>query len=127
IHGRVFHTLALITEWQLRTDQRLDLIIQVGDFGAYPNPSEEVRNEKYVKQDPAQLDFMKLRQADSSVAERLRYIRQEILRHPIYFIRGNHEDFVWLDALLSQSEAQDKASVDPFDLFYYVKDGTVWN
>jgi predicted phosphodiesterase len=56
-HGRVLHTLAVLSEWQIRTKKKLDLIIQVGDLGAYPEPSEEVRNEKYVRQDPAELDF----------------------------------------------------------------------
>ncbi len=126
IHARVFHTLALITAWQERTGQKLDLIIQVGDLGAYPDPSDDVRNEKYVRQDPAELDFMRLLQAEGRIAECLHFIRANVLQSPIYFIRGNHEDFDWLEAQHAQDSQESKVRVDPFDLFHYVKDGTIW-
>jgi hypothetical protein len=46
------------------------------------------------------------------------------LAGPIYFIRGNHEDFDWL-AGLSVESAFGTVPVDPFDLFHYVPDGTI--
>jgi len=44
----------------------------------------------------------------------------------IYFIRGNHEDFHWLQSqkLTVQS---DFVPVDPFDLLYYAADGAILN
>lgn len=123
IHGRVLHTLAVLTRWQLHAQQKLDLIIQVGDLGAYPSPSEQLRNEKYVRQDPAELDFSRLVQAVGILAEDIRYIRDNHL-NPIHFIRGNHEDFEWLGTINKQAE-QGIASVDPFDMYRYVADGFI--
>lgn len=125
IHGRVLHTLAVLTEWQVRTKKKLDLIIQVGDLGAYHEPNEEVRNEKYVRQDPAELDFSRFLVAEEKLENRIRYIRRNYLDR-IYFIRGNHEDFDWLNSKSLQAE-QGIVSIDPFDLYYYVTDGTIMN
>jgi predicted phosphodiesterase len=41
IHGKVFLALAVLTAWQIRNQCKLDLIFQVGDIGAYPNPDNE--------------------------------------------------------------------------------------
>lgn len=125
IHGRVFHTLAVLSEWQLRTNRKLDLVIQVGDLGAYPNPSEQLRNEKYVRQDPAELDFSRYLTAEGRVEASIRYIREKHVNR-IYFIRGNHEDFDWLRSKSEQAE-QGIVGIDPFDLYYYATDGTTMN
>ncbi|GAA4848093.1 hypothetical protein GCM10023310_27750 [Paenibacillus vulneris] len=122
IHGRVLHAIALLAEWQQRTGRRLDLIIQVGDLGAYPNPDEKLLNEKYVRLDPAELDFSRMLKAEGELADRIRGLREHEL-NPIYFIRGNHEDFDWLDSISRHSSGT--VTVDPFDLFRYIKDGTI--
>jgi len=121
----VFHTLALITMWQLHNRQKLDMIIQVGDFGAYPEPSEELRNDKFVKQDAAELDYSRLLKAEGKLADDIRYLRSRHVSR-IHFIRGNHEDFDWLDSLGQSTEGLPGVSADPFELYHYVPDGTVW-
>jgi Icc-related predicted phosphoesterase len=125
IHGRVFHTLAVLAAWQKINEQKLDLIIQVGDFGAYPEPDNALLNSKFVKQDPHELDFCLLLKAEGELSEHLRFIRQQF-KSPIYFIRGNHEDFDWLDRI-SHNGSTGTVRVDPYDLFHYVIDGTVRN
>ncbi|MFE5323774.1 metallophosphoesterase [Paenibacillus sp. NPDC056579] len=127
IHGRVFHTLALIETRQRRSGRKLDLVIQVGDLGAYPEPTESLLNEKYVQLDAAELDFSRLvkEEADGKLADDLRYLRRHHVG-PILFIRGNHEDFDWLDSQSCDID-QGTVPVDSFDLFHYVKDGTVLN
>ncbi len=47
-----------------------------------------------------------------------------MLACPIYFIRGNHEDFAWLAQLPIDGD-EGTAVADPFDLFRYVPDGTL--
>jgi Icc-related predicted phosphoesterase len=42
----------------------------------------------------------------------------------VYFIRGNHEDFNWLDSMCTDSK-DSIVNVDPFGIFHYVIDGTV--
>jgi Icc-related predicted phosphoesterase len=122
-HGRVLHTLAVLSEWQLRSHQKLDFIIQVGDLGAYPEPSEELKKEKYVRQDPAELDFSRYLQADGLLESTIRYVRKKHLNR-IHFIRGNHEDFDWL-SVKSRQAMRGIVNVDPYDLYHYVIDGTV--
>lgn len=121
IHGRVLHTLVLLATWQRKTRRKLDYIIQVGDLGAYPEPDEKLMREKYIQQDASQLDFSRMLSADGELADWLGSLKKEL--SPIYFIRGNHEDFDWLDSISSGTESI--AGVDPFNLLYYVKDGTI--
>ena len=39
LHGRVLHAFALIVTWQKRNGRRFDLLVQVGDMGAFPDMS----------------------------------------------------------------------------------------
>jgi predicted phosphodiesterase len=123
IHGRVFHTLAVLTRWQQAKNNKLDLIIQVGDLGAYPDPDEDMKNNKFIKQDPTELDFSRLLKAKNPLFDNLHYIRKQLLSS-IYLIRGNHEDFYWLNKLQLENE-NGTICVDPLNLFHYVIDGTV--
>lgn len=119
IHGRVFHTLAVLATLQQKTDHQLDMIIQVGDLGAYPFPTQEMRNAKFILDDPTELDFSKLIHAKGKLLDNL-YLLKEELHTPIYFIRGNHEDFNWLNKISKRNIT----SVDKTGFFSYVVDGT---
>jgi len=115
--------MAVVTEWQRRTNQKFDLLVQVGDLGAYPEPDDDLKKDKFVRQDETQLDFSRLLQAEGKLADQVRYLRDHHIG-PIYFIRGNHEDFDWLDQK-SRYGVQGVVCVDPFHLYHYVTDGTV--
>lgn len=122
IHGRIFHAIAAVTMWQIKKEQKLDMIIQVGDFGAYPSPDEIMLNNKFIREDPTELDFSKYIKADLKLQDDLKYIRQKFIC-PIHFIRGNHEDFEWLNII---SEHDSKiAPVDKIDLIHYIPDGAI--
>ena len=124
VHGRVFHALAALLLWQAEHGRRLDLVIQVGDLGAYPDPSRmDAATRQYLAVDPAEADFARMFTADGPLADQLRRIREH-LDSPVHFLRGNHEDFDWLDSLPVDA-ALGTARVDDFDLFRYVPDGTV--
>ncbi|MFD1673357.1 metallophosphoesterase family protein [Alicyclobacillus fodiniaquatilis] len=123
IHGRVFQTLATVCEWQRQHGERLDFLLQVGDLGAYPNPNDELKNNRFILQDSTQLDFSRMLNAQDDLVADLRALRAQ-LASPIHFIRGNHEDFAWLKQV--EMERQTTVTpVDPFDLFAYVSDGAV--
>lgn len=111
LHGHVLEALALVLRWQ-RLHGQLDLVVQVGDFGV-PSPEGGI----YEQLDPGQLDLMRVLHAEGALADALRWACTQ-LGAPILFIRGNHENEDWLDAIAS-------GPVDPFDLFHYVQDGTV--
>ena len=114
LHNRVFLGLAVLLEWQRRAARRFDLVVQVGDLGV-PEPDP---NDPYVSADDAERDFGRFLAATGRRAASIRRAR-ELLPAPIPFVRGNHEDPAWLTALPADGRA------DPFDLFRYVRDGTV--
>ena len=123
VHGLAYHLVALIATWQRVTQNNLDIIVQVGDMGAYPSPERmDESSQRHMALDPAQADFGRLLQAYGLRAERLRAIRREFAS-PIHFLRGNHEDFRYLNEL--PREPSGTAKVDDFDLLRYAPDGTV--
>ncbi|MBN1622735.1 MAG: metallophosphoesterase [Clostridia bacterium] len=121
IHGRVFHALAALVKWQKVNEIKLDLIVQAGDLGAYPYPDEKLLNNRFVIKDSTELDFSKLISGGRQVDEFADIIKTE-LTSPVYFIRGNHEDFKWLDSLKDEGGI---CAADDYGLFKYVQDGTV--
>ena len=124
LHGRVFHAIAAVATWQRRFGRQFDLVVQVGDLGAFPNLDRiEPATDPHLAADPAEADFARLLKATGERAARLTRLRRHIVG-PILFIRGNHEDHSWLRGLLADGTRQ-SAVVDPFDFFCYVADGTV--
>ncbi len=124
VHGQVFHALALVTQWQQETGRQLDLLLQVGDMGAYPDPSRmDAASLRYLAAEPSQADFSRLLRLEGTQAAQAHALRRS-LASPIYFIRGNHDDVAWLGALPCE-DATGTAAVDPFDLLRYVPDGVV--
>jgi hypothetical protein len=124
VHGQVFHALAALATLQERLGRRLDLLVQVGDMGACPDPARlDEASVRYLEADPSQGDFGRLLRAEGELAGRLRRLRGEF-SGPLHFIRGNHEDYPWLRGLPVDA-APGTAAVDPFDLLRYVPDGTV--
>src|SRR5581483_5896407 len=124
VHGQVFHALAAVATWQIENGRRFDLLIQVGDVGAYPDPARmDAASRRYLAAEPSQGDFVRLLHASGARADRLRRLRRQFAS-PIYFVRGNHEDQEWLRQL-PIDQATGTAAVDPFDFFCFVPDGTV--
>lgn len=123
-HGRVFHALAAVVTWQRQTGQQFDLLIQVGDLGAFPDVQQvDPATSRHLAADPAEADFSRLLTATGKQAKILQALLTQ-LATPIYFIRGNHEDIDWLQQLPIDSTTGTVA-VDPFGFFHYVPDGTV--
>lgn len=122
VHGRVFHMIVAVAMWQRMAETQLDLIIQVGDLGAYPDVSRmDAATRAYLATDPSEADFERLLHARGQQAERLVRLRQ-MFTYPIHFVRGNHEDVTWLRSL-SIDSVSGTARVDPF--VRYTPDGTV--
>ena len=121
LHGRVFHAMAVLVKWQREYNQKLDLIIQAGDFGAYPYPDENMLNNKFVQQDPTELDFSRLIAGGEDIDKFIENVKTE-LKTPIHFIRGNHEDAEWLNSL----ECIDGfCNTDKYGMFSHIKDGII--
>ena len=122
--GKVFNAIAVPAMWQAVTGKRFDLLIQLGDLGAYTDPDRlDEAGKRYLELDSSVQGFKSLLQADGRRAELLRKMRDSFAS-PIYFLRGNHEDFEYINQLQAD-HTPPSAPVDPFDLYRYVPDGTV--
>ena len=114
IHGRValMYTLAFL--WENESGIKLSGILQVGDMGAFPNPLKvDKATQKYAELDPDELEFHKFC-TQTSVSE-FYLNRQNALS--TYFIRGNHEDFDYLNSISRQK------TVDPWQCLHFIPDG----
>lgn len=116
IHGRVLLMLQLVERWQAETGGRVDAILQVGDFGAFPDVGRLDRaTSRHAARDPDELGFSAML-AGASAIER---ILVGTAAPPVLFIRGNHEDFDWLAGFSRP------AAVDPWGRVTFLPDGQI--
>lgn len=114
IHGRIALMYTLAARWQQETDLVLRALIQVGDMGAFPDHDKLDRATKqHAKRDPDELAYKLYCQVSEE--------SQRVLDRPeapvTYFIRGNHEDFDYLDGFNTPS------AIDPWGTIWYIPDG----
>lgn len=119
VHGHLLARFDQCALWQQHTGQTLDLILVAGDLAIFPDPARLDRaTRRHSERNPAVLGFSReFLTPHPEVAERL--ARTSC---PLIFVRGNHEDHAWLDALEKRS-AQPMFSVDAYQRMYYLKSG----
>jgi Icc-related predicted phosphoesterase len=122
LHGRLLLAFKLCARWQQETGERIDLILQAGDLGAYPARERLDRATRaYAERDPTELGFMDhFTRYDAQVAAQL-----AMTDCPLVFVRGNHEDHFWLDEL----ERQCASAIFPIDAYqrvYHLRTGLPW-
>ena len=83
IHGAMNRLYQDVFAFEASLGVRFDYVLHVGDFGIWPDPS---RIDKATRHHDGVGDFP-VWLGESREAPR-----------PTLFIKGNHEDFVWLDA-----------------------------
>jgi Icc-related predicted phosphoesterase len=122
VHGRVLLAFKLCARWQRETGEQIDLILQAGDLGAYPEMERLDRaTRRYAERDPTELGFMEYFIKEKSEIASL--LAQTSC--PMIFVRGNHEDHAWLDEL----ERQSTGPIFPIDIYrrvYNLKTGIPW-
>ncbi len=119
IHGRVLLAFTLCARWERETGERLDLILQAGDLGAYPNADTLDRATRlHAKNDATELGFMQdFTSHDTQVAATLAKTNC-----PMICVRGNHEDHEWLDTLEAQASSP-IYSIDAYQRVWMLKTG----
>lgn len=122
LHGRILLAFKLCARWQRETGEKIDLILQAGDLGAYPELSRlDKATRRYAERDPTELGFMQhFIEYDADVAGILAETSC-----PMIFVRGNHEDHDWLDRL----ERTSTGIIFPVDIYqrvYNLKTGLPW-
>jgi len=83
IHGGLERMYAGGLDFEAALGVRFDWLLHVGDFGIWPDPS---RIDGATKRHEGAGDFPTW------------FAEQRAAPRPTVFIKGNHEDFVWLDA-----------------------------
>lgn len=111
LHGNILLAFQCCLRWQQETGQQLDLILQVGDLGVFPDQTRlDSATRRHSERDPAVLGFLQgFTMPQTEVVATLDRLRCNLL-----FVRGNHEDHVWLDA----REQQTKSCCFPVDIYW---------
>lgn len=91
VHGHLALMYAILARWQKERQERIDLILQVGDLGAFlPTSTLDRATRRHAERDPEELGF-----TDFAGEQPLKTPLDP--RPPLVFIPGNHEDFELLD------------------------------
>jgi Icc-related predicted phosphoesterase len=123
IHGRILLCFKLVERYQRETGEHIDLIIQCGDLGIFPDESRlDKATKRYAKIDGTELGFQRLFAKPHKEAE-------EVLSKvdcSMICVRGNHEDHTYLDELERKTEGA-LFSVDCYERIYLLKSGVPYN
>jgi Icc-related predicted phosphoesterase len=119
VHGRILLAFKLCARWEQETGEKIDLILQAGDLGAFPDEARlDKATIKHARSDPTELGFLHdFLHTQPEVAAILDRTTCNML-----FVRGNHEDHLWLDTLEQRADAP-TFPVDAYQRIYCLKTG----
>lgn len=114
LHGRVLQAFQMVARWEKETGRKVDLILQCGDVGIYPDLERLDRpTRKRAEYDRTEIGWHDYFVKPNPIAE-------EILSKTdadMICVRGNHEDQAFLDGL----EAAAEGPLYPVDCYGRVK------
>jgi hypothetical protein len=97
VHGHLALLYAILGRWQRETGRHIDLVLQVGDLGAFPPASRiDTATRWHAERDPEELGFADFG-GDDPPATLLDP------RPTLLFIPGNHEDHGYLELLAGRA------------------------
>lgn len=122
-HGRILLAFKVVERWQRETGETIDLILQCGDMGIYPDVSKLDRATiRHAESDETELGFSKYFVERNDEAEKvLSQVSCNLL-----CVRGNHEDQEFLDDLESQAIGS-SFPCDCYDRVHVLKTGMLHN
>ncbi|WP_291726309.1 metallophosphoesterase family protein [Bernardetia sp.] len=110
LHGRILLAFKLIERLQRERNIKIDLILQCGDLGAFPNITNlDKATLRHAKREPSELGFYHHFTKKSKKVEQI----LEKVEATMYAVRGNHEDHQFLNEL----EQQSNESSFPIDVY----------
>ena len=119
IHGKFLLPFKLAHHYQQTTGKSIDLIVQCGDMGAFPDKSRmDKATLRHAARDRDELGFMDdFVHAKPPIAHFLNRLNLNML-----CVRGNHEDHEFLDELERQS-VQAAFPIDAYQRVWVLKTG----
>lgn len=124
VHGylRLLFAQARAVE-QVLLGRPLDLIVQVGDLGAYPEPERaDTATRRHAREHPEELGFARYFAQRSPEADA---IFGSGLVPPLIFVAGNHEDFGFL-AAEARRWSGEPVPVDAYGGIRFLPWGATW-
>lgn len=123
VHGRILLAFKLVARWERETGEKIDLILQAGDLGAFPDTGRMDRATiRHARKDPTELGFSEhFAEYDEDVAEVLGQTSANMI-----FVRGNHEDHAWLDELEQQYD-DPTFPIDAYQRVWCMKSGAAYH
>jgi Icc-related predicted phosphoesterase len=119
LHGRWLLALKLATRLQKERNLQLDLILQCGDMGIYPDPARfDKATLRHARHDETELGFSRYFAKPNDEVKHL----WEQLSCECIAVRGNHEDHEFLNQLEKQS-TQTRFPVDYYQRIQVCKTG----
>ncbi|AFM02947.1 putative phosphoesterase, ICC [Bernardetia litoralis DSM 6794] len=100
LHGRILLAFKLIERLERERNIKIDLILQCGDLGVFPNLSKlDKATLRHAKREPSELGF------HHHFTKKNKKIEQilEKTEAKMYAVRGNHEDHEFLNKLEKES------------------------
>lgn len=119
LHGNILLAFQCCARWQQETGQHLDLILQTGELGVFPDRTRLDRStRRYSKSNTTVLGFL---EHFTTYHAKVAVVLGDTTC-PVLFVRGNHEDHLWLDSLEQQATAP-LFPVDAYQRLWCLKTG----
>ncbi len=121
VHGKLLLPFKMVDWYQQQTGEKIDLILQCGDLGAYPDiKTMDKATLKHAKNDRDELGFIEhFVKPNAQIEQFLHKLDINML-----CVRGNHEDHAFLDEL-EQQTAETAFAIDCYQRVFICKSGVV--
>jgi hypothetical protein len=128
VHGHLTLALRVLRRWQDETGHELDLILQVGDLGAFPPPFRlDAATRRFAERDSDELGFATYHANEGEAAEVYGpdALPHRALAAELWFIKGNHEDFEFLEEAAREG-GDEPVPVAAFGAIRFMRQGAVY-
>lgn len=128
VHGHLTLAYAILKRWETETLRTLDVILQVGDMGVFPPPYRmDKATRRFAERDPDELGFTDYYEGgdDASSIFGPEATPSRALTADTVFIKGNHEDFIFLDEM--SHGAREPVPVDCYERVKFLPSGQVFS
>ena len=126
LHGHIGFAMRLLRRWEREHNRKMDLALQVGDFGVWPQPEfrldEAIRG--FAERNPHEISFPDYTRPSDEATRFLAPGSNDFLSCPVVLVKGNHEYFHYL-AELESKHSSGAIPVDYFQRFWYLPNGRV--
>jgi Icc-related predicted phosphoesterase len=122
LHGHFTLAYRVLKRWEREHARTLDLILQVGDLGAFPPPFRlDKATKRFAEHDPDELGFAVYYAGEPEAEEVLgdEASDERRIAADMVFIKGNHEDFEFL----AEHAGSEPVEVDVFGKIKYLAGG----